>query len=126
MRTEFIHSIEYIMPIVKDDYGNDFWLALVNTKKQSGYAHCSGYYVIAKNNSVNDGYKTYATEAFWKVKEKNLLLIESNGFYIEEYKERAHTMEWNPKSFTGYQSAPDELKFLVTRFYVRKNINTEL
>jgi len=115
MRKDYIHSVSYLFPIVKDDYGNDFWLALVNSKKQFGYAHCSGYYVISKSGDVSDGFITYATEAFWKAKERDLILLEKDGYYIEEYIERKHSMEWNPKSVTDYQGA-------VTRFYVRKEI----
>ena len=122
MRKEYIHSIKYLFQIIKDDYGNDFWLAFVNSKKEYGYSHCSGYYVIAKNGDVSDGFITYTTEAFWKTKERDLLLIEKDGYRIEEYKERMHSMEWEPKSGTAYQAAPEEKLNLVTRFYIRKEI----
>ncbi len=122
MRKEYIHSVQYLFPVVKDDYGNDFWLALVNSKKQYGYAHCSGYYVISKNGDISDGFVTYATEAFWKKKERDMLIIEKDGYYIEEYKERMHAMEWKAKSETGYQAASKNDLNLVTRFYVRKEV----
>ena len=125
MRKDYIHSIQYILPVVKDDYGNDFWLALVNTKKQHGYSHYSGYCVISKTGDISNGYVDYATEAFWKVKERNLLLIEKDGYYIEEYKERMHGLEWKPTSQTGYQPVPKDDLRLVTRFYVRKESNKE-
>lgn len=123
MRKDFIHSIKYLFPIVKDDYGNDFWLAFINSNRKHGYIHCSGYYVISKNNDVlSDGFSTYATEAFWKTKERNLLVIEKDGYCVEEYKERMHSIEWNPNSQTRYQAVPKEYLNLVTRFYVIKEI----
>jgi hypothetical protein len=122
MRKEYIHSIQYLFHVVKDDYGNDFWLALVNSKRERGYSHCSGYYVISKNGDITDGFRTYATEAFWKTKKRDLLIIEKDSFYIEEYEDRMHSIEWKPKSQTGYQAAPEEDLNLVTRFYVRKEV----
>jgi hypothetical protein len=122
MNKKYIHSIDYILPIVVDDYGNDLWLAFINTKKEFGRAHASGYYVISKNEQVNDGFITYETEAFWKTKGKELLVIDKDGFYIEEYFERHHSLEWKPKSGTGFQAAGPEFRNDVTRFYVRKNI----
>ena len=119
MNKKYIHSIEYISPIIKDDYGNDLWLALVNMQKSCGD---TGYYVMSKNGDFSDGYVTYATEAFWKTKEKDLLLIDTKEFRVEEYAERMHSLEWKPKAETGYQSAPKEDLNLVTRFHVIKNI----
>jgi hypothetical protein len=123
MRKDSIHSIKYIFPVIKDDYGNDFWLALINAVYKTGETMfpSSGYLVISKNAIAGDGFKTYAqeTEAFWKSKERELIKIEKYGFYIEEYNERFHSLEWQPKSAIGYQGVPIDKQNLVTRFYVR-------
>lgn len=126
MRVDCIHSIEYISPIVKDDYGNDFWLSLVNYKMIEGQTMhpSSGYLVIARKQGGGDNFPSYAKEeeAFWKTKERDLLKIDNDDFYVEEFKERMHSLEWKPKSITGYQAASKDELNLVTRFYVVKKI----
>lgn len=112
MRKDEIHSIEYILPVVKDDYGNDLWLALVNAKYKKGQTMhpSSGYLVISKTSGRSDFFNTYAKEeeAFWKTKDRNLLKIDTEDFHIEEYQERVHRLEKDPN--------------IVTRFYVMKKI----
>ena len=105
MRFDLIHSMKYLFPIAKDDYGNDLWLVFVNTKNKNGWCRHCGYFVMSKNKEEHG----YVEEAYWKTKEKELIKIEKDGFMIEEYNERQHRLE-------------DKEPNLVTRFYIRKDL----